>query len=421
MGQNETGVDIAYLAIRMNQHIEKARLAFERKKHEDEMKEREDMAAVRQYERQKVSDLSSELAESVSRRLADDPHWAAAALEAAKFLPYQDTLFGERAGHFKAEKEELARVFCPHLLSRCRSIIETTDRDVYVAIDAGTTLLPFFRIIGVETVRAAQQGGQEAEWLNRFHLVTNSLPGVEELMRTGRRTQYDRYAKLAIDCELLPGAPIPLFAAVAGDQTEEAIARLRARVGGPERAVVMAVVVGNWVRIRRSSPRCPVPMARGKEHLGVKNALIRNADEVFVVSPLGKVFVGHSNAEVNQALGFAGGRGIEREPYAEALIDDDLARRVKLLSTCRPEGRILCRHSHALEDALGAVVGEDIDGERFAQTAIQDLPHYLVPFIHLPANPALEFEEEFPHFHTRLTHVFLDMFRATTAPSTKAD
>lgn len=407
-------VILAYLAIRMNAHIDRARLKFEKTKFDAERQERDDWAKARQQELRKVSALSYELAESVSRRLVDDPHWAAAALEAARFLPYQDTLFGERSQHFKEEKEELARVFCPMLLARCRNIIEAAHREVYLAVDAGTTLLPFFKIIGMETVRAVQQG---EEWPTHFHLVTNSLPGVEELMRTGRRTQYDRYAKLAIDdCQLLPGVPIPLFAAVAGEETEAAIARLRERAGGPERSVVMAIVVGNWVRIRRTIPRCPVPMARGVAHLGVKNALIRNADEVFVVSPLGKVFVEGSNADVNRALGFGQTRDVEKEPYAEAQIDSDRARRVKLLSTCRGERRILHRHSNRLEDALGATVGEGIDEERFAACAINDLPHYLIPFSHLPVDDALEFEVEFPHFHTRTKQEFLDMFSVRPSP-----
>jgi hypothetical protein len=407
-------VVLAYLAIRLNSHIEKARLKFEREKFDAERAERDEWAKARQQQLGKFSALSSELAEGISRQLVDDPHWAAVALEAAKFLPYQDTLFGERAQHFKEEKEELARVFCPMLLARCRNTIETTGREVYLAVDAGTTLLPFFKLIGIETVRAVQQG---EEWPKHFHLVTNSLPGVEELMRTGRRTQYDRYARLAIDdCQLLPGVPIPLFAAVAGQETEDAIARLRKRAGGTDHAVVMAIVVGNWVRIRRSTPRCPVPMARGVAHLGVKNALIRNADEVFVISPLGKVFVGQSNANVNRALGFGQARDVEKEPYAEATIDDDRAPSVKLLSTCRGPGRILHRHSNRLEDELGAAVGEDIDPARFATSPINKLPHYLVPFNHLPGYSALEFEVEFPHPHTRTKKEFLDMFSVTPTP-----
>ena len=46
-------------------------------------------------------------------------------------------------------------------------------------------------------------------------------------------------------------------------------------------------------------------MARGAEHLGVKQTLIENVDEVFVVSPLGKIFVGYSSEAVNLALGYS--------------------------------------------------------------------------------------------------------------------
>ena len=227
--------------------------------------------------------------------MVNDPSWAHRALEAAKLLPYKDTLFGERTQHFKEEKEELATRFTPHLIKRCEALIEEGRRHVYLLIDAGTTLYPFFRIIGQETSKLWQRG---EKWLEYLHLATNNLPGVEQLMLTGRQTQYGRYSKLAIeDCQLLPGVPLPIFASVAGEQTNEAILNLRRQAlakGDSDQPVFISLVVGNWIRIRRTTPRCPVPMARGIEHLKVKDTLIHIADEIFVISPLGKIFVNQS-------------------------------------------------------------------------------------------------------------------------------
>jgi hypothetical protein len=42
-------------------------------------------------------------------------------------------------------------------------------------------------------------------------------------------------------------------------------------------------------------------MARGDEHLRVKQTFVEKADEVFVVSPLGKIFVDYGKDEVNEA------------------------------------------------------------------------------------------------------------------------
>jgi hypothetical protein len=48
------------------------------------------------------------LANHLAEKLIADPHWAYLALEAAKLLPYKDTLFDERTQHFRQEKQELA-------------------------------------------------------------------------------------------------------------------------------------------------------------------------------------------------------------------------------------------------------------------------------------------------------------------------
>lgn len=318
--------------------------------------------------------------------MVNDPSWAHRALEAAKLLPYKDTLFGERTQHFKEEKEELATRFTPHLIKRCETLIEEGRRHVYLLIDAGTTLYPFFRIIGQETSKLWQRG---EKWLKYLHLATNNLPGVEQLMLTGRQTQYGRYSKLAIeDCQLLPGVPLPIFASVAGEETNEAILNLRKKAqakGDSDQPVFISLVVGNWIRIRRTKPRCPVPMARGIEHLKVKDTLIHIADEIFVISPLGKIFVSQSNEDVNKALGFdSTSTDPEKSSYDEIQINNELAPRVKLISTTRQPHRLLHRHSNRLEDAFEEGFKNEIDEDLFAKSKIEELPHLLFPFDKLP-------------------------------------
>lgn len=405
-------VVLGYWAIRSNRIVEEQKLKFEEKKFQADEKEREKLAKFREQEYSRFSQPASDLAEQLARRLVDDPSWAYRAIEAAKLLPYKDTLFGERTQHFKEEKEELAARFTPYLMRRCESIIEDGKRHVYLLIDAGTTLYPFFRIIGQETAKYWQRG---ATWLNYLHLATNNLPGVEQLMQTGRRTQYGRYSKLAIaDCQLLPGVPLPIFASVAGKQTNEAIRNLRIHAleeNGNEQPVFIALVVGNWIRIRRTRPRCPIPMARGIEHLEVKATFIQNADEVFVVSPLGKIFVNQTNEAVNEALGFyTDAKDLEKASYDEVMIGNEQASRVKLISTTRPADRILHRHSNRLEDALDENFKNEIDEDLFAKSKIEELPHLLFPFSNLPDNPYDEFAIEFPHYHTRTKQELLDMY-----------
>ena len=118
------------------------------------------------------------------------------------YLPYANTLFGERSQHFQEEKEALAKRFTPYLLKRCEALT-AEGRHVFLLIDAGTTLYRFFEIIGEQTVKKWHEGQR---WLERVHLATNNLPGIEQLIRTGKIAPWSRYSKLAIDdCHLCPG------------------------------------------------------------------------------------------------------------------------------------------------------------------------------------------------------------------------
>lgn len=379
-------VVLGYWAIRTNASLEEQKLEFEKKKFQAEEQERKKLSIFREQEYRRFSQPASDIAEHLAKQLVNDPSWAHRALEAAKLLPYKDTLFGERTQHFKEEKEELATRFTPHLIKRCETLIEEGRRHVYLLIDAGTTLYPFFRIIGQETSKLWQRG---EKWLKYLHLATNNLPGVEQLMLTGRQTQYGRYSKLAIeDCQLLPGVPLPIFASVAGEETNEAILNLRKKAqakGDSDQPVFISLVVGNWIRIRRTKPRCPVPMARGIEHLKVKDTLIHIADEIFVISPLGKIFVSQSNEDVNKALGFdSTSTDPEKSSYDEIQINNELAPRVKLISTTRQPHRLLHRHSNRLEDAFEEGFKNEIDEDLFAKSKIEELPHLLFPFDKLP-------------------------------------
>ena len=406
---------LAYYAIRANVSVNKQRLEFEKRKFRADEAERKKLATFRDQEYQKLSQPAADLAEHLARHLREDPHWARQALEAAKLIEYSDTLFGERSQHFKEEKEELAKRFTPYLMERCKALIGDGQRHVYLLIDSGTTLYPFFRLIGMETAKCWQRG---EEWLKYFHLATNNLPGLEELMRSGRRVQFDRYSKLAIEgCHLLPGVPMPVFSAVAGEETKKAIRLLHDKAStreAPESPLFIGLLVGNWVRIRNRIPRCPVPMARGVEHKEVKDTLVENSDEVYVVSPLGKIFIGQSNDAVNRALGFSPNPADpEKDRYDDVTIDDRKAQRVKLVSTCREESRILHRHSFRLEDALvppDRTHSAMIDEENFATAKIDELPHLLFPFSQLPNNKYQELEVEFPHYTTRTREEFLKMF-----------
>lgn len=404
-------VVLAALAMYYFLRLEQGRLEFEKERFKAERDFRQS-----EYEKFR-SDPALDLAKHVAELLRQNPDWARRALEEANLASYTYSIFGDRSHHLKQEKLELAKRFWPYLLSRCRHLIDNGRRHVYLLIDAGTTLYPFFQLIGQDTARSSQRN---EDWIKFFHLATNNLPGLEQLMKWGRRVPYDRYSPLAIeDCHLLPGIPMPVFAAVAGDDTERAITDLRKRASaepGKEEPIFLALVVGNWVRIRRSDPRCPVPMARGAEHCHVKNTLVANADEIYVVSPLAKNFVGQSKEAANRALGFfSDAQDSERKPYDEVLIEDEKAKSVKLVTTFREEGALLYRHSVSLEAAMTphGISGPNhlVNERQFAAMGIEEMPHLQFEFRELPDRRAQQLQIEFPHYDTRRSREFLDMFQ----------
>lgn len=396
-------VVLGFLALRQQNKIAMDRLELEKKLYADQRLEWE-------RRRSQMDEPSEVLAERLSERLIENPRWAHTALESARLLPYSNTLFGVRMHHFRAEKLAVARQFTPYLLKRCKHHIEN-DREAFLLIDGGTTLFPFFELIGQQTSQV-WQARDESDWLERLHLATNNLPGVEELMRTGRKVEYDRYSDLAIeDCLLLPGKPLAVFGAVADDRT---VAAIRAYREEHPQARFIALVVGNWVRLRNTPPICPVPLSRGPHHTAVKNAMIDVADEVFVISPLGKLFVGFSKQEVNEALGQAASVSGARDAYNEVNISPEKGHRVKLISTRRPsKERLLYEHSHSVIHKLFGHQGlpAAFTESDFAKGKMEDLPHLLFPFDDLPAHRQQEFDTEFPHHSPHTGPDLLRMFQ----------
>lgn len=390
-------------------------LKFEKTKFDEESKARAAIRDFRESELDRYLDTAADIAEHVADNLAKDPNWAYRALESAKLLPYKNTLFDERVRHFRAEKQELANRFVPLLLKRCERLITQEKQDVWILIDAGTTLFPFFELIGEETAKLWQKG---EKWLEHLHLVTNNLPGIEQLIRTGRRISNERYSELALkECYLLPGIPIPIFAAVAGDLTNNAIKNLpvhKKQSENQRESTFIALVVGNWIRIRNTQPRIPVPMARGDEHREVKQQFIDKADEVYVISPLGKIFVDYSNEQINQALGFKSQTDPGKKPYQEVTIIDTedvriVSNRIKLVTTNRNENQLLYRHSCRVEDSL-TLKPSELTEDAFAEYDIKNMPHLTFSLLGLPNSRSEQKDIELPHYHTRTNQQVLKMF-----------
>jgi len=153
-------------------------------------------------------------------------------------------------------------------------------------------------------------------------------------------------------------------------------------------------------------------MARGEQgkHLKAKNKFVECADEVYVVSPLGKVFV-TSEARVNQAMGLQGTYGDpEEEPYKDVFVNDEKAKIVKLVSTAREQDTLLHDHSVSVRASLGQPGIELPSVDLFAAAEPADVPHLFFAFPPSVRTYYEELELEFPHSRTRVPSV-LNMFQ----------
>src|SRR5947209_4345294 len=214
-----------------------------------------------------IHDISEPLSKKISDNLTKDTRWASEAMERSRLGTHGQTVFGERVGHFLDEKKFLAEHFAPMLLARCARLSGRYER-IYLLIDSGTTLYPFFSHLG-ELVLSYRESGEA--WTDKIEIVTNNLPGVEALIDSSRTNPRNRFSPLGVRCQLLPGAPLPVYAAVTGKETEEAVRVLKQRA---ENSYFIALMTGNWILMRPKGVRCPIPLARGKGHLGFKQAVI---------------------------------------------------------------------------------------------------------------------------------------------------
>ncbi len=339
------------------------------------------------------------LADEIVRQLRTElPH-------AEKSAPRALSLFDERKLHFREEKLHLADHFLTPLLRRCQAHVES-GKQVHLLIDSGTTLFPIFEKLGEATAHAYRN---RETWIEKLVIETNNIPGVESLMQAGRVDPSNRYSRLAINCDLLPGIPLPVYSALTGMKTVAALRQFREEAGS--NAVFITLITGNWIRLRRSAPVCPVPLARGTGHLEFKQALIDYSDEIFVITPLGKVFVEVPSGDVNVALGFDERQAEpDKQPYLEVNITDEKAARVKMISTYRRPGCVLSNHGTRVRALLG-VDTLDLSSilKHFHATSVGDLPHLVFPFENIPDDWFLQIETEFPHPHTR-NETFMSKF-----------
>jgi hypothetical protein len=370
-----------------------------------------------------LGNISEQLAVKIASDLRQHCDWAVTAITQAGLNPHGGSIIMQRSGHYQAEKIFLAREFGPLLFERCKILVEAGWR-VHLFVDSGSTLIPFIDDLARRSVRA-----KEEPWLKekRLELYTNNLAGALAHMEHGREIYEDPYSDLVIPMRVLAGTPLATFAAVAGPQTVKMIMEMGQGNSKDSNVKVIGVITGNWIRIRRTFPRIPVPLARGLEHKEIKQAVVDTADEIYVLAPLGKLCIDITEEEINNLLEFSSGSlDRSRQRYGDLKIDVGLSKptkapRVKLITTSRrSDGFVLYRLSEKLIDYLGESDREDdvhhnkvvktMAPSEFAQSNIEDLPHLAWSFSNLDPLWELQLEQELPHSHTRTQRVRSKLF-----------
>ena len=356
---------------------------------DEEKKESEQRRIWLERETARLTNFSDTITNRLIYGLKTDITWASEALVKAKLQYYSNSLFGDRFNHFIEEKQILAEKFIPDLLNRCEYLC--MNNKVFLIIDSGTTLYFIMKSIGSKSILDVEH---KPGWLENLTIVTNNLPGVQVLMEDGRSNPYNRYSDLSIKCKLLPGKPVPVFSAVLGEETEVALKSLKSE---NEDSIFIGLVTGNWIFIDRNG--CPTPLARGDRHKEFKNTIIEVSNEIYIISPLGKVFKNVELFDINKGLGSEkDAKYLEKTLYEAVTIPEDKVNVVKLISTSRTVGRVLSSHFISIAAILGK------SNKLYNQTEIkynEILDHQLYSFSKFPDIKALEIEQEFPHANTR--------------------
>jgi len=335
---------------------------------------------------------------------------------------YSESLFNDRLRHHIDEKKFLVNEFVPLLMDRCEYHIKKYNKKICLLVDSGTTMFEFLKRFSEEANlrnRAIMQANEKENWMERMSVVTNNIPGIMIAMEKGRLNRVNRFSEMSFECHLLQGKPLSTYGAVIGEETEQAIEDLIEK--GKDNTTFIGITVGNWVRIRRNRP-CAIPMARGDGHLEFKQKLIEKSDEVFIISPLGKIITNRSKDEVNNALGLSTDSRY-KQPYGEVNTkndsvtgrkEDDILAKIKLVTTDRLNNRILHKHASILKSLfINKSYSDNNDKINITKGSIENIKELIIfQFDDLPKDIDYEKKIEFPHKETRTTNNMRDLFNA---------
>ena len=199
-------------------------------------------------------------------------------------IPSGMSLFDDRRSHFTPEKEIIAERIVDIVQERIEEGTGGNALSIILVLDSGSSVFPIFRQLC--THPTFQFNIENAK---RLKIVTNNLPGVSDLIKHGRIGPPTR-ARTLFRCRILSGFAHSQYEASLSSHTvtdlSAAIKEFRQKIQeerSGDKIRVISVITGNYVSVKDG------PLARDPDHVATKSAMIQEADETFVLAPLGKM------------------------------------------------------------------------------------------------------------------------------------
>lgn len=332
--------------------------------------------------------LTTEISQRISNNLIDDPTWLDRFMDQTG-ATYSASVYGNRIGHFYYEKKVIAK----NSIDAIEQYLSKDDCNKYcLLIDSGTTMYPVFQEI---TKRLDKFKG---EWQKRICIVTNNIPGIQYLMKYGKMDVTDNYSEIVIDCYMIPGKPLSVYAAITGKISEEWLKGLKVFLkdwgkGAPVQ--VINFLTGNYMiknsdnhKIRYS------PVARGEGHVEIKNAMVEVSDIIFMLSPLTKFSFANldllnkvNEFTINRIDSEDALKSPKKVKYEEILVPPD--KQIKFFSTRRVKDNLFYPFGELLYSELVQRYKQD--------NVIMDHIDVCKWIPNIKENQHLELDREIPH------------------------
>jgi hypothetical protein len=348
-------------------------------------------------------ELKDALVVALTRHLRDNDAWAEAAIVGSN-LDVTVSLYLQRLLHFHEEKLELANQFLKWLMRRLVHFGKQKRR-VILIIESGSTLKTVFDVLGPELQKNSELRSLKP---GTIEIITNNFPGAESYEAlAGRRSDGGTSLGDLVPCHLVPGVALREYSAIVGAKAEEYLSASCATAEDDRGTLRVGLVAANWVLLEGHEAR-PTLLARGAQHKSFKEAVLRNCDEAYLVSPLCKIVQTQSNSPEEGLRRFNEDfRGDDAETQEKGeykrveLLGEMNPTKLKLVTTCRNVGGSIV-HAHSVSIRRSLTWVEEGKLEAMAEKPIEEIVHFLYPFdVHSKLKPQKQVKKEMPHKRTQ--------------------